>query len=149
MTAIERIISKGQLVKLTFGQSDVAASQTAVAMNVIEVRDAAASADDVLAVPGYVIPWDFEIVGISILASTARTAGSVVVDATIDGTVTGLQATLDATNTTSHYVTQPRDSDRGLAGSYVGVKLTTGAGWTPITADVVVAVWVIAYLDGI
>ena len=137
------------MVKLTFGQSDVAASQTAVAMNVLEVRDAAATADDVLAVPGYVIPWDFEIVAISVLASTARTAGSVVVDATIDGTVTGLQATLDATNTTSHYLTQPRESDRGLAGSYVGVKLTTGSGWTPITADVVVAVWVIAYLDGI
>lgn len=149
MTAIERITSKGQLVKLTFGQSDVAASQTAVAMNVIEVRDAGASADNVLAVPGYTMPWDFEIVAISVLASTARTAGSLVVDATIDGTVTGLQATLDATNTTSHYVTQPRDSDRGLAGSYVGVKLTTNAGWTPITADVVVAVWVIAYLDGI
>jgi hypothetical protein len=149
MTAIERITSKGQLVKLTFGQSDVAASQTAIAMNVLEVRDVAASADDVLAVPGYVIPWDFEIVAISILASTARTAGSIVVDATIDGTVSGLQATLDATNTTSHYLTQPRESDRGLAGSYVGVKLTTVAGWTPVTADVVVAVWVIAYLDGI
>jgi hypothetical protein len=149
MTAIERITSKGQMVKLTFGQSDVAASQTAVAMNVLEVRDTAASADDVLAVPGYIIPWDFEIVGISILASTARTAGSLVVDATIDGTVTGLQATLDGTNTTSHYATQPRESDRGSAGSYVGVKLTTVAGWTPVTADVVVAVWVIAYLDGI
>lgn len=149
MTAIERIISKGQLVKLTFAQSDVAASQTAVAMNVIEVRNTGASADDVIAVPGYVMPWDFEIVGISVLASTARTAGSVVVDATIDGTASGLQATLDATNTTSHYATQPRESDRGLAGSYVGVKLTTGAGWTPVTADIVVAVWVIAYLDGI
>ena len=149
MTAIERITAKGQLIKLAFAQSDVAASQAAVAMNVIEVRDAAATADDVLAVPGYVVPWDFEIVAISVLASTARTAGSVVVDATIDGTATGLQATLDGTNTTSHYLTQPRDSDRGLAGSYVGVKLTTVAGWTPVTADVVVAVWIIAYLDGI
>lgn len=149
MTAIERITSKGQLIKLTFGQADVAASQSAVAMNVIEVRDSAATADDVLAVPGYVIPFDFELIGISVLASTARTAGSVVVDATIDGTASGLQATLDGTNTISHYATQPRDSDRGLAGSYVGVKLTTGAGWTPVTADIVVAVWVLAYLDGI
>lgn len=149
MTAIERITAKGQLIKLAFAQADVAASQSAVAMNVIEVRDVAATTDDVLAVVGYVIPFDFEIVGISILASTARTAGSVVVDATIDGTVSGLQATLDATNTTTHYLTQPRDSDRGLAGSYVGVKLTTVAGWTPVTADVGVAVWIIAYLDGI
>lgn len=149
MTAIERITSKGQLVQLAYGQTDVAASQTAVAMNVVEVRDAAASVDDALAVPGYVVPFDFEIIAISILSSTARTGGSIVVDATIDGTVTGLQATLDATNTTGHHVTQPRDSDRGVAGSYVGVKLTTGASYTPVTADIVVAVWVLCYLDGI
>jgi len=59
MTAIERIISKGQLIALHFGQSDVADSQTAVAMNIVEVRDAAATADDVLAVPGYTLPFDF------------------------------------------------------------------------------------------
>ena len=149
MTAIERIIAKGQLIKLAYAQADVAANQTAVAMNVIEVRDAAASADDAIAVPGYVMPFDFEVVGISILASTARTAGSITVDATIDGTATGLQAVLDGTNTTAHHITQPRDSDRGIAGSYVGVKLTTGASYTPVTADIVVAVWVFCYLDGI
>ena len=41
-----------------------------------------------------------------------------------------------------------RARDRGVAGSYVGVKLTT-ASWTPITADIVVTVWVLAYLEGI
>lgn len=148
MTAIERIISKGQLIALHFGQADVADSQTAVAMNVTEVRDSAATTDDVLAVPGYTVAFDFEVVGISIRASTARTAGTLTVDATIDGTVTGLQAALNATDTTAAYTRQPRDSDRGVAGSYVGVKLTT-ASWTPIAADVIVTVWVLAYLDGI
>ena len=148
MTAIERIISKGQLIALHFGQADVADSQTAVAMNVVEVRDAAATADDVLAVPGYTLAFDFEIVGISVRSSTARTAGTLTADATIDGTVTGLQAALNATDTTAAYATQPRESDRGVAGSYVGVKLTT-ASWTPITADIVVPVWVLAYLEGI
>lgn len=148
MTAIERIISKGQLISLHFGQSDVADSQSAVAMNIVEVRDSAAAADDVLAVPGYTIPFDFEIIGISIRASTARTAGTLTADATIDGTVTGLQAVLNGTDTTGAYARQPRESDRGTAGSYVGVKLTT-ASWTPITADIVVTVWVLAYLDGI
>lgn len=149
MTAIERITSKGQLIKLTFGQSDVAASQSAVAMNVIEVRNSGASADDVLAVPGYAMPFDFDIVGISILGSTARTAGTLTVDATIDGTASGVQAILNGTNTTSAYTRNPREANRGVAGSYVGVKLTTDAGWLPITADVVVAVWVLAFLDGI
>lgn len=148
MPPIERITSKGQLIALNFGQADVADSQTAVAMNIIEVRDAAAAADDVLAVPGYVLPFDFEVIGISIRASTARTAGTLLVDATIDGTVTGMQAQLDATNTTGHYAVQPRNSDMGAAGSYVGVKLTT-ASWTPVTADVAVTVWVLAYLTGI
>ena len=114
----------------------------------VEVRDAAATADDVLAVPGYTLPFDFEIVGVSIRASTARTAGTLTADATIDGTVTGLQAALNATDTTAAYAKQPRESDRGVAGSYVGVKLTT-ASWTPITADIVVTVWVLAYLEGI
>lgn len=149
MTAIERITSKGQMIKLTFGGADVAASQSAAAMNVIEVRDTAASADDVLAVPGYTIPFDFDVIGISILASTARTAGTLTVDATIDGTVTGVQAILNATNTTGTYTRNPREANRGVAGSYVGVKLTTDSGWLPVTADVVVAVWVLAYLDGI
>lgn len=148
MTAIERIISKGQLIPLHFGQADVADSQTAVAMNIVEVRDSAATTDDVLAVPGYTLPFDFEIVGVSIRASTARTAGTLTADATIDGTVTGLQAVLNATDTTAAYAKQPRESDRGVAGSYVGVKLTT-ASWTPITADIVVTVWVLAYLEGI
>lgn len=148
MTAIERIISKGQLISLHFGQSDVADSQSAVAMNIVEVRNTGASADDVLAVPGYTLPFDFEIIGISVRASTARTAGTLTADATIDGTVTGLQAVLNGTDTTAAYAKQPRESDRGTAGSYVGVKLTT-ASWTPVTADIVVTVWVLAYLDGI
>jgi len=59
-----------------------------------------------------------------------------------------LQAALNATDTPAAYAKQPRESDRGVAGSYVGVKLTT-ASWTPITADIVVTVWVLTYLEGI
>ena len=149
MPLIERIISRGQLVHLTFEQADVAASQTAVALATSEVRDTAAGASDQNAAVGYCIPFGYEIVGISVTSSAARTAGTLTVDATIGGTVTGLQAILNATTTNNAYTTAPRGSYVGNAGDKVGVKITTPAGWTPITADIVVSLWVIQYLDGI
>jgi hypothetical protein len=103
---------------------------------------------DALAVTGIPLPWDFEVVGVSIASTEARTAGSIVADVTIDTAVTGLQATLDASNTTRHTNRQPRGADTGVAGSYVGVKLTT-ASWTPVTADIAVTVWVLTHLEGI
>lgn len=107
--------------------------------------DSGVDACGVNAIP---LPWDFEVVGVSISSTEARTAGSIVADVTIDGTVTGLQATLDATNTTRDTGTQARGTDVAVAGSYVGVKLTT-ASWTPVTADIAVTVWVLAHLEGI
>lgn len=143
-TTIERSISKGQLVPFLFGQDAVADSQSAVAMNIMETT----ATTSTLPVTEYVIPWDFEIVGIAIVSSEARTAGTLTVDATIDGTVTGLTAVLDGTNTTRDTGTQVRGSDAGVAGSRIGVKLTT-ASWTPTTADVAVVVYAILSLEGI
>lgn len=141
---ITREIAKGQLVTYLFSQDAVADAQTAVAMGIIETG----ATSGTLGTAEYVIPWDFEIVGIGLVSDSARTAGTATVDATINGTVTGMQAVLDATNTTRHHAKQPRNSDRGVAGDRIGVKLTT-ASWTPITADVVVAVYALVYLEGI
>jgi len=141
-TIIERNIAKGQLVPYIFGQDAVADSQTAVAMNIMEATAV------VLTCTEYVIPWDFEIVGIAIVTGDARTAGTLTVDATIDGTVTGLQAVLNATDTLRDYTTQARGSDAALAGARIGVKLTT-ASWTPTTADIVVVVYAIVSIEGI
>lgn len=102
---------------------------------------------DLTAIQGIPIPWEFEVVGISIESTEARTAGTLTVDATIDGTVTGLTAILNATNTTRTTSTQSRGTDVGAAGSRVGVKLTT-ASWTPVTADIAVTVWVVAHIEG-
>lgn len=143
-TQMERIIAKGQLVPLLFSQDAVADAQSAVAMNILETT----ATTSTLPVTEYVMPWDFEIVGVGIVSSEARTAGTLTVDATIDGTVTGLQAALDATNTTRDYGTQPRGTDAGVAGSRIGVKLTT-ASWTPVTADIAVVVYALVHLDGI
>lgn len=143
-TQMERIIAKGQLIPLLFTQDAVADAQAAVAMNILETS----ATTSTLPVTEYVMPWDFEVVGIAVVSSEARTAGTLTVDATIDGTVTGLQAALDATNTLRDTGIQPRGADVGPAGSRVGVKLTT-SGWTPITADVAVVVYVLVHLEGI
>lgn len=143
-TQIERVIAKGQLVPFLFAQDAIADAQSAVAMNIMETT----ATTSTLPVTEYVIPWDFEIVGISVVSSEARTAGTATVDATIDGTVTGLQAALDATNTTRDTGTQARGLDVGTAGQRIGVKLTT-ASWTPTTADIAVVVYAIVHLEGI
>lgn len=222
-TTMLRGISSGQIIPIRFRQHDVADSQSAVAMNTLEVpgrrpkfyvADGAAAGNvtvtgvattdtlvfvgvfttkasiatfadltseftisatntinntagtstannqllvcvdrpdataDALTVIEEQIPFDFEIAAITVTSNAARTAGTLTVDATIDGTVTGLQAALDATNTTRHHAKQLRGSDRASAGSRVGVKLTT-ASWTPVTADVCATVWVLATLEGI
>lgn len=143
-TQIERVIAKGQLVPFLFAQDAVADSQSAVAMNIMETT----ATTSTLPVTEYVIPWDFEVVGIAVVSSEARTAGTATVDVTIDGTVTGLQAALDATNTTRDTGTQFRGLDVGTAGQRIGVKLTT-ASWTPTTADIAVVVYAIVHLEGI
>lgn len=143
-TQMERIIAKGSLTPFMFTQDAVADAQAAVAMNIIETS----AASSALAVTEYVIPWEFEVVGISVVADTVRTAGTCTVDATINGTVTGLQAILDATNTIRDTGVQPRGSDVGNAGDRIGVKLTT-ASWTPVAADIVVVVYAIVHLEGV
>ena len=144
------IIAKGQIIPVVFQQTDVAASQTDAALNVTEVRDAAAAADDFNTCDGIVMPWDFEIVAISVRASTARTAGTLTVEALINTTATGLTAVLDATNTQSKQTRQARGSDRGKAGDLVAARITTTAAWTPIAADIQVVVWVLTEnLEGI
>jgi hypothetical protein len=222
-TQIDRIIAKGQAQRFAFFQHDVADSQTAVAMNTLEIPGrrmkqfvvtGAAAGDvtvtgiattdtlvsvlvfttaasiasladltaeftitatdtinnaagtstannrlivtvdrpnvvaDALAVTEFIIPFDFEVIAIDVVSNAARTAGTLTVDATIDGTVTGLQAALDATNTTRFYTRQSRGSDVAVAGSRIGVKLTT-ASWTPVSADVTAGVWAIFSLEGI
>lgn len=120
----------GDKQQFSFMQSDVAAAQAAVAL-------------DVLGLAGnteYVLPYAGSVVGISIASNDARTAGTLTVDATIDGAVTGLQAILDAANTQYKATTQARELDTFAAGQRIGVKITTDAGWLPVTADIVVTV---------
>lgn len=150
-TQIERIIAKGTLVPFTFMQSDAAASQTNAALTVAEVRDVAATTDDRNAADGYTVPFDFEVVAVSVRVATAdaRTAGTLTVEPLIAGSATGLTAVLNASNTEGNYTVQGRGLDVGTAGQKLGARITTDGTWAPATADVVVTVWAIVHLDGV
>jgi hypothetical protein len=143
---IERVIARGQLVPLVFMQDAAAASQTNAALTVTEVASAAGNVAD-----GYTIPWDFEVIGVSVRVAVAdaRTAGTLTVEPLVNGSATGLTAALNATDTQGAKAIQARGSDQGAAGGKVGCRITTDSGWLPATADVVVTVWVLTYLEGI
>ena len=140
---IDRSVSKGQLVPLTFQQDAVAASQTDVQLPVSEVNAGAGNAVD-----GYVMPFDGEIVAISGRLSAAATAGSLTVGPTVGGTE---KTTLTQTVTTgqSPYGTVTRGSARFSAGDLIGAEITTNGSWDGTTADLAVTVWVLLYLKGI
>lgn len=112
-------------------QDDVAASQTAVALSLGNSRTERP------------MPADGYIVGISVYSNAARTAGTLTVDATINGTVSGLTATLDGTNTQTKSTRQSNHADKFTAGQRIGVKITTDGTWAPTTADIDVSVLVV------
>lgn len=142
--------------------SDLTAEFTITGANTIDNTGGTATTNDQLmvvwedadagvnttAITGIPVPWEFELIGVSVESTEARTAGTLTADVTVDGTASGLQAILDATNTTRDTTTQPRSSDAASAGSRVGVKLTTSS-WTPVSADIAVTVWVLVHLEGI
>jgi hypothetical protein len=139
---LEGIIAKGQLVPLTFTQDNVAASQSAVDMNILEVASAAA-----LALTTYRVPFPFDVVGITATLSAAATAGTLTVEPEIGGTATGL--TLALTTAASGQSIQNRNADPSPAGGLVSVRLTTDGSWDGTSSDLVVQVWLLAYLAGV
>lgn len=143
MPQIERIISRGQLLALTFMQDAVAASQSNVQLPIAEVNAGAANAID-----GYVMPWAGEVVGISAVLSAAATTGTLTVGATIAGTE-GTDPTLSITTATTAYDSCPRGTAQFAAGSTIGAEITSGGTWDGTTADLGVTVFVLVYVDGI
>lgn len=142
---IDNVIAKGQLIPLVLTQDAVAASQSAAAMNIIETGATGGTLD----AKEYKMPFDGEIVAVSVLSDSARTAGTLDVEPTVNGTVKTPKVTLDATNTTHHYGKVGRGAVPFVAGDRIGAKVTTAAGWAPVAADIVVIVWVLVTLEGI
>ncbi len=130
-------LSRWQLVPLTFSQSAVAASQTAAALAPQEVHGAVAN-DCV----GYTMPWEGYVVGISLNLSAASTAGTLTVVPTVD-TVALTDPSAAVTTAVVGSDRCPRATNYFAKHAVIGAKLTTTAGWTAETMDLVVQVWVL------
>jgi hypothetical protein len=110
-------------------QDNVAASQTSVVL----ARWTSVGT-------GFATQWlavrDGSVTGIGVKSNGARTAGTLTVTATINGSATGLTAVLDGTNTTKKSTTQSRGIDNFVAGDVLDIRITTTGAWLPTTADI-------------
>lgn len=89
------------------------------------------------AFPNVVIfPRAGSVTGVWVKTDDPRTAGSLTVEVYKNGVATGLTAVLDGTNTTFKATTQAKDLDTFVAGDELGIRVTTDAGWTPVTANI-------------
>lgn len=126
-------LDKGYVYCLAFQYANVAGNLTTQKMNTVEPTTLE-----------YTIPVAGSIIGVSIRSNAAREAGTCTVEvyAGADGnTATGLTAVLNAANPQKHYTVQAKDADALAADNLLNVRITTDAGWLPVTADINVVVW--------
>jgi hypothetical protein len=145
MSVITPDTSKGQLVPFHFAQADVAASQTDVQLKVLEIDTAS---DESLNVDEISMPFKGEVVGISYNLSAAGTAGTLGIGVTINGTEDA-DTTQSITTAQRGYDTFTRGSVPFNAGDRLGVEITTNGAWDGTSADLLVTVWVLVYLEAI
>ncbi len=127
---LQEEFGNGNKQSYSFYQSDVAANQTTIQIDILGL----AGNEEIL------LPYAGSVLAVAVASNAARSAGTLTVDVTINGTATGLQAVLDGTNTTYHYATQSKNADTFSVGDRLGVEITTDATWAPVTADIVVSV---------
>jgi len=130
---IERIIAKGQVVPFTTTFSAPTAGATVNAA-------------------GFVVPWEYEILGVSALSSATVADGLATVSPTVNGSVPSghTYALLDETvNTNSGAAVIPRGKLVGAAGDVIGAQLATDADWDTSGGNVTVTIWVLAHLEGV
>jgi hypothetical protein len=134
---ITREFSKYQIIPVTFGQANVAASQTDV-----QLKDATNGVEGVtMAFPGI-------IVGLTVDLSAASTGGQLTVGVTINGTEVAA-TTQTITTATAVRAIFDRDAVQFAAGDKLGVEITTNAGWTPETAELAATVLAALAVSGI
>jgi hypothetical protein len=77
------------------------------------------------------------VTAVWVKSSLARTAGTLTVKIFNNGSVVGsLTAVLDGTNTTFKATTQNKGTTNFVAGDELELRVTTDAGWLPVTADI-------------
>lgn len=136
-------LSRWQLVPLVFGQSAVAASQSAAALYAQEVHGAV-----VLDNLGYTMPYEGYVVGVSLNLTAPATGGTLTVAPTIDTVVT-TDPSLSVTTAVVGKDMCQRATNHFAANAVIGAKLTTSADWTAETMDLLVQVWVLLKISGI
>ena len=148
---MEQIAAAGQLVPLVFTHDQVAASLTDAALKAIDLTWNAGTSDATLEWPGntdVVMPFEGEVVAVTVASTAARTGGTLTVKPSVNGTAQSQPAaTLDATNTQYAYARASRGQVAFKAGDRVGAAVTTDASWAPTTADIIVVVWVLVRLE--
>lgn len=138
---VDRSISKGQLVKLVFGQDAVAANQS-------DVQLPAVMGEAAQAVDGYTAPFAGDVVAITWTSSAAASAGSASVEPTVDGAADA-DGTLTVTAEVDAYKLIPRGKVGFVAGQRLGIELTTDASWNGTTADLVAVLHVLYHLHSV
>lgn len=93
------------------------------------------------------MPSNFRIVKTTYQSTAARSAGTLTVEPTIDGTKvtpSDLDITIDGTTTNDAYksVAPSATGYNGTAGQKVGFKITSDASWLPITSDMELKMWI-------
>lgn len=141
MTQITLDTSKGQLVPYIFGQDALAASQTDVQLPTAISEGSQANA-------GYTMPFKGDIVAIAAQLSAAGSSNNITVGATVNGTEDA-DTTLTITTETNKALTIARGKAPIAAGAELGCELSTHASWNGTSADLVVVVYVLHYLEGI
>lgn len=124
----EQIAITENVVKFSFSEANLAASQTATDIPIL-------GADIVT----YQLPYDGWIVGYSINKSAAHSAGSLDFDLELDGTST---LTI-AADTTSVYAALEVPNEPFSAGATLGVTYTSDGSLSATTVDVVIDVYVV------
>ena len=118
----ELAANKSNVIAIPFYIADAAASQSAVVLSF----PGEATATDMGQVP---IPWAGSIVGISVAVEAARTAGTLTLNPTINGTATAQSVVINASNTQYNSSKYARQAYPITAGQRVGIKMTTDASW--------------------
>lgn len=119
---------RGALFLSGWGQSNVAASQSAVQLSRYGVSWQAP----------LILPFAGSVIGLLVGVSTDRTAGSLTIQVYVDGSASGLEAAIDGDNPLTVDETAAAGEYPFEAGEKVTVRITTSADWAPTSADVLV-----------
>src|SRR5207247_6109667 len=135
----EQIAIQYPLVTSRFARHTVAASLNASPLNAIDTN----ATSGALNVTSDVMPFGGAIVGIGAALSATASAGSLTLDVTINGTVTGFQLVITTSANGSVIKEYGQPGFRFNAGDTIGVKITTTAAWNGTTSDLLATVYVI------